>query len=162
MCTQDANGNYGRFAFDAEGNLKFKGDYASFYTYGSSARSTGNAGPNAIASVTKLDTSTVSFNYDNAGNLLSGDGLNITYDGNHHTKTVSRDGATLTFKYDANGNRYEQVNVKPNETITTRYIGSYEHVITTGTSSSDIGRSYIGGHTVSDRATTPSINLPAL
>ncbi len=77
---QSVNYNY-----DATGNLLKKTDYSknhnSAYRYGgnSACSSSQNAGSNAVCRIEKLNNSTVYFNYDEKGNLLTGDGLDMTY-----------------------------------------------------------------------------------
>ncbi len=86
------------YGYDAAGNLTFKDDYASSYSYNSSR-------PNAVASIVKLDGSTASFGYDASGNMLSGDGRIIRYDAENKPKSISRNGKTLGFVNGADGQR---------------------------------------------------------
>lgn len=74
--------------------------------------------------------------------------MSISYDGNHHTKTVSRNGAQLTFWYDANGQRVKQQKVVNSVTTITLYLGGVEKIIKTGDDYSTVTKDYIGGHSI--------------
>ncbi len=50
---QPAAANSDRYTYDDLGNITSKSDFATSYSYGSSARTTRNAGPHAVASVVK-------------------------------------------------------------------------------------------------------------
>ncbi|MBR9728086.1 hypothetical protein G3R48_08830, partial [Shewanella intestini] len=71
------------YGYDAVGNLLKKTDYsrntANAYEYNSSCASNSNAGPNAVCAITKLNGTKIQFRYDRRGNLVSGDGLTMTY-----------------------------------------------------------------------------------
>ncbi|GAB2907911.1 RHS repeat domain-containing protein [Rheinheimera gaetbuli] len=98
------------FSYDAVGNLLSKSDYGSNYLYGNRAKSLGgNAGANAVRRVTKTDGSTVNFNYDNEGNLISGDGLTISYNSFKQPTQISRGSSTFSFTYGANLERLKEV-----------------------------------------------------
>ncbi|TQV86654.1 FG-GAP-like repeat-containing protein [Aliikangiella coralliicola] len=98
------------YDYDKVGNLKKKDDYATSYVYGTVAKSNGNAGPNAVYSVAKINNGgTKTFNYDNNGNLLSGDGKTIAYNAFNKPVSINRNGVTSLFSYGADQMRYKQV-----------------------------------------------------
>ncbi|WP_275540767.1 hypothetical protein, partial [Pseudidiomarina taiwanensis] len=67
------------YSYDAVGNLTSKSDFASLYVYGDASRSDANAGPNAVRSIVKPDSSLAFYSYDANGNLLQGGGNTLTY-----------------------------------------------------------------------------------
>ncbi|MEH8019543.1 hypothetical protein MN202_20095, partial [Rheinheimera muenzenbergensis] len=98
------------FTYDAVGNLLSKSDYGNNYQYGNRAKNLGgNAGANAVRRVTKTDGSTVNFSYDNEGNLISGDGLTISYNSFKQPTQISRGSSTFSFTYGANLERLKEV-----------------------------------------------------
>ncbi|TQV86343.1 SpvB/TcaC N-terminal domain-containing protein [Aliikangiella coralliicola] len=98
------------YDYDKVGNLTRKDDYATSYVYGTVAKSNGNAGPNAVYSVTKINSGgTKTFSYDNNGNLLSGDGKTIAYNAFNKPVSINRNGVTSLFSYGADQMRYKQV-----------------------------------------------------
>ena len=85
-------------------------DYGSGYLYGNSGKSLGgNAGPNAVRQVTKSGGAVVNFSYDNEGNLLTGDGLTISYTSFKQPSSISRGGNSFSFGYGARLERVKEV-----------------------------------------------------
>jgi RHS repeat-associated protein len=96
------------YAYDDLGNILSKADYATNYTYGSSARTVGNAGPHAVSTVTENSVPTVPFSYDLNGNMTSGDGRTVAFDYLDRPVTISMNGVTTQFRYAPDGARYLQ------------------------------------------------------
>ena len=121
------------YRYDAVGNITRKDDYGSGYVYGDVSRSSDNAGPNAVRSLTKNLGGTVNFAYDLNGNLTSGDGKTITYNAFNKPLTISRNNITSSFKYGADQMRYKQIKTKSGKTETTIYIDkAYEKITANG------------------------------
>jgi RHS repeat-associated protein len=119
--------NYG---YTATGNFQYKSDFSTAtngaYQYGGSSSCLASqfAGPNAVCQVTKANNSVVTYQYDKAGNLTSGDGLtSIQYDANHMPINISGRGANSAFVYDADGARARQTLSTGGRTKTTYYVG---------------------------------------
>ena len=113
--------NYG---YDAVGNLTKKDDYASTYTYGKAERTDGNAGPNAIYSITKAGGGTVSYQYDNNGNRTHENNVEtIQYNAFNKPVRIVKNGIASHFTYGADQKRYKQVKTgKAKGTETTIYV----------------------------------------
>jgi len=116
------------YAYDAVGNLLKKNDYSknnsNAYQYGGSAAcaSNSNAGSNAVCLVEKLNNTSAHFRYDNKGNLISGDGLTITYNAMDKPLQVNGRGANTQFSYGSDHMRAKQVRTVGTSTTTTHYI----------------------------------------
>ncbi len=129
--TQSAlEGNAINYAYDAAGNLTQKDDYASSFTYGNSTKSNRNAGPNAVYEITKVGGDTAYFDYDDNGNLLSGDGKTLTYNAFNKPISISKNNITSRFYYGSDQMRYKQVKERQSGgDETTLYIGkAYEEI----------------------------------
>ncbi len=128
--TQSALDNAINYAYDAAGNLTQKDDYASSFTYGNSTKSNRNAGPNAVYEITKVGGDTAYFDYDDNGNLLSGDGKTLTYNAFNKPISISKNNITSRFYYGSDQMRYKQVKERQSGgDETTLYIGkSYEEI----------------------------------
>ena len=127
------------YSYDAVGNLISKGDYAGTINYGNLGKgNAANAGPNAVQSILKNGTLIDDYEYDNNGNMLSGDGKIIQYNAFNKPIRVSKNGVTSTFEYGADLFRFKQtkgtettlyidklveINKKGNTTKTKTYIG---------------------------------------
>ncbi len=96
------------YTYDDLGNITSKSDYASVYTYGTSARSTRLAGPHAVVAVSGKQSGSASatFTYDWNGNLVDGDGRTIDFDLLDRPVRVARSGAATDFAYAPDGARY--------------------------------------------------------
>ena len=95
--------NYG---YDAVGNITQKSDYANSYYY----NETGNAGPNAVTSVTKINgAGTATFAYDKKGNLITGDGKTLYYNVHNKPTNLAKGGVSSQLYYGASLDRYKQV-----------------------------------------------------
>lgn len=117
------------YDYTATGNLTKKSDYASVLYYGNSSRNAGgNAGPNAVRSITRATGGSVSYSYDNNGNMLQGDGKTLTYNAFNLPVTVSGGGHSSTFSYGADLQRYKQVLSNSSGTETLHYIGKTAEV----------------------------------
>ncbi|WP_308855468.1 RHS repeat-associated core domain-containing protein, partial [Shewanella sp. LC2] len=92
------------------------------YRYGGSAC---GYKPNAVCQLTKLNGTTVSFQYDNRGNLRVGDGLTMTYNAMDKPLSVSGRGATTSFIYGSDGMRAKQSRTVGSTTTTTYYVDKY-------------------------------------
>lgn len=119
------------YAYDKVGNFLKKTDYSAnsstAYRYGGSASCAAgnNAGPNAVCQLTKLNGTTVSFQYDNRGNLRVGDGLTMTYNAMDKPLSVSGRGATTSFIYGSDNMRAKQSRTVGSTTTTTYYVDKY-------------------------------------
>ncbi|OBT09337.1 hypothetical protein A9267_21110 [Shewanella sp. UCD-FRSSP16_17] len=119
--------NYG---YDTVGNLLKKTDYsrntANAYEYNSSCASGSNAGPNAVCAITKLNGSRVQFSYDSRGNLISGDGLTMTYNALDKPLTVVGRGpnnnTSTGFVYGSDNMRALQTRTVSGTTTKTHYV----------------------------------------
>jgi RHS repeat-associated protein len=126
--TFSATVNYG---YDKVGNFLKKSDYsansASAYRYGGSASCAAgnNAGPNAVCQLTKLNGTTVSFQYDKRGNLRVGDGLTMTYNAMDKPLSVDGRGASTNFVYGSDNMRAKQTRTVGGATTTTYYVDKY-------------------------------------
>ncbi|MEC8325043.1 MAG: Ig-like domain-containing protein [Pseudomonadota bacterium] len=122
------------YAFDATGNLLKKNDYSAnsdtAYRYGGDSDCGSHLNvatrSNAVCQVTKADGTTVQFTYDNNGNLLTGDGLDITYNFINKPLIVGRNSAQLTpaisrFYYGSDGARARQERTVNDQLTTTYY-----------------------------------------
>lgn len=122
------------YAFDATGNLLKKTDYSAnsdtAYLYGGDSDCGSHLNvatrSNAVCQVTKADGTTVQFTYDNNGNLLTGDGLDITYNFMNKPLIVGRNSAQLTpaisrFYYGSDGARARQERTVNDQLTTTYY-----------------------------------------
>jgi|GEM_PF-1927559 len=141
------------YDYDKVGNLKTKSDFSTVngMSYGNGSRSTGNAGPNAVLSVTLANSAgTRTYEYDLNGNLendkLNGAQLRhidynafnkptlITVSGGHKLSPLDQNNtgaSTTAFFYGADQMRFKQVKTTSGEVETTLYVGKvYEEVIT--------------------------------
>ncbi|WMS87510.1 RHS repeat domain-containing protein [Pleionea litopenaei] len=141
------------YDYDKVGNLKTKSDFSTVngMSYGNGSRSEGNAGPNAVLSVTLANSAgTRTYEYDLNGNLendkLNGAQLRhidynafnkptlITVSGGHKLSPLDQNttgASTTAFFYGADQMRFKQVKTTSGEVETTLYVGKvYEEVIT--------------------------------
>ncbi|WP_346729630.1 SpvB/TcaC N-terminal domain-containing protein [Shewanella sp. NKUCC01_JLK] len=114
------------YAYDKVGNFLKKTDYSAnsttAYRYGGSAC---GYKPNAVCQLDKLNGTTVSFQYDNRGNLRVGDGLTMTYNAMDKPLSVSGRGATTSFVYGSDNMRAKQSRTVGSTTTTTYYVDKY-------------------------------------
>ena len=119
------------YAYDKVGNFLKKTDYSAnsttAYRYGGNASCAAgnNAGPNAVCQLTKLNNTTVSFQYDKRGNLRVGDGLTMTYNAMDKPLSVTGRGATTSFIYGSDNMRAKQSRTVSGSTTTTYYVDKY-------------------------------------
>lgn len=102
------------FQYDAIGNLTYKSDVGS-YTY------TGAGGPHAVASIN--GSVTTSFTYDANGNMLTGNGRDLTWASFNKPTQVGHGGNVAVFRYDAD---YERVRKETVGSITLYFDKLYE------------------------------------
>lgn len=90
------------YDYDALGNITIKDDYATDYQYGRQGRSNAaKAGPHAVLSIDKVGQRIVSdFCYDANGNVVAGDGRQITYTFFNKPETISEGAVTTRFSHD--------------------------------------------------------------
>ncbi|ABM25543.1 YD repeat protein [Shewanella sp. W3-18-1] len=121
------------YAYDKVGNFLKKTDYSAnsttAYRYGGSAC---GYKPNAVCQLDKLNGTTVSFQYDNRGNLRVGDGLTMTYNAMDKPLSVSGRGATTSFVYGSDNMRAKQSRTVGSTTTTTYYVDKYYEVDSDG------------------------------
>lgn len=134
------------YDYDELGNLLYKTDYASAYSYSGGT----SGGPNAVKSITNLDNIQIDFSYDDNGNMIQGDGMTLTYDGFNKPITIIHNQVTSTFEYGADDQRYLQVLVNGNKTTTTYYVDKrFEEVqINEGGSLTTEKRHYLSDYAV--------------
>jgi RHS repeat-associated protein len=147
------------YNYDSVGNLTKKGDYASLYRYGNTNRNAGgNAGPNAVRELTLLSGGKANLSYDNNGNLKTSThgNLAINYNAAMKPRTISRNGQSISFKYDANEQRFLQVKGSGTSQVTKYYAGNYElEIKANGTR---VQKAYIGQHSIiSDEQYKPRV-----
>ncbi|MCU8075777.1 HNH endonuclease [Shewanella sp. SM29] len=114
------------YAYDKVGNFLKKTDYSANST--TAYRNGGSAcgyKPNAVCQLTKLNGTTVNFQYDNRGNLRVGDGLTMTYNAMDKPLSVSGRGATTSFVYGSDNMRAKQSRTVGSATTTTYYVDKY-------------------------------------
>jgi RHS repeat-associated protein len=95
------------YGYDDLGNITSKSDYGSLYTYGAQPKTPEGAGPHAVLAVSQ-GGHVASFNYDENGNMISGDGRTITFDKLDRPETIVVGGVTTQFRYAPDGTRYLQ------------------------------------------------------
>ncbi len=114
------------YAYDAVGNLLKKSDYSqnhqNAYRYGNQCNS---SKPNAVCQIDKLNGATVSFGYDQRGNLTSGDGLTMTYSTLDKPLSVIGRGASSHFVYGSDNMRALQTRTVSNKTVNTHYVDKF-------------------------------------
>lgn len=87
------------YDYDAIGNMLLKSDFADVYHYGSADRSQGNAGPHAVHRVERQDGTAIEYQYDNAGNMTTGNGRSTSYNAYNKPLQVQENGGTTIFTY---------------------------------------------------------------
>ncbi|MGX5203017.1 SpvB/TcaC N-terminal domain-containing protein [Aliikangiella sp. IMCC44632] len=121
------------YRYDSVGNFTYKSDYVAGYgyLYGNASKSAGGkAGPNAVRQITNLNGQVVQYQYDNNGNMISGDGRTINYNAFNKPTSIKKNGITSEFSYGANHMRYKQVKKGlPTGTEITHYIDKTYEVI---------------------------------
>ncbi|AWF81268.1 hypothetical protein BTJ40_10800 [Microbulbifer sp. A4B17] len=143
------------YDYDAVGNPLFKTDYADTIYYGNSSKSLGgNAGPHAVRSLITVDGNTHTLVYDNAGNLLTGIGMKVEYDGYNQANKVERNGVVSEYWYNTEGKPYKKITTREHESETTLYIGGSYELITTddGSSATESERLNYGGYFVVNKS----------
>ncbi|QSX39192.1 hypothetical protein JYB85_17940 [Shewanella sedimentimangrovi] len=127
------------YAYDKVGNLLKKTDFSlnktNAYQYGGAAvcAAGSNAGPNAVCQIEKLNNTAVKFTYDKRGNMLTGDGLTMTYDALDKPLNIvgGRGGAAAAntrFVYGSDGMRAKQSRTISGTTTTTYYVDKYYEI----------------------------------
>ena len=119
--------------YDSLGNVISKTDVEGGATYSYN----GSGGPHAVSSI-----GSISYTYDDNGNMKTGDGRVIDYTIFHKPSSISRGGHTTSFEYGPDRSRYEREDVGVSGTTTTRYVGNVE--IITRPNGSQERKRYIG------------------
>ncbi len=115
------------YEYDSVGNLTRKSDFG-LYQYGDQGRgSGGNAGPNAVNLVQMPDGQVVSdFQYDDGGNLVSGNGRSLEYNTFNQPVRISEGGLVTSLHYTPDLELYKRVE----QSRVTYYVGdSYQLVL---------------------------------
>lgn len=122
------------YSYDQVGNLLVKTDYATTINYGGTGKANaGNAGPNAVLSITKPDGRTADYTYDNNGNMTSGDGKTISYNAFNKPISIIKGGINSTFAYGADLMRFKQVKTGlPEGDETTIYLDKMVEIVKQG------------------------------
>ncbi|WP_306143142.1 RHS repeat-associated core domain-containing protein [Roseibium sp. MMSF_3412] len=107
------------FAYDAADNITFNSSVGA-YTYPDPS----NPQPHAVTAAGSF-----SYSYDVKGNLVSGGGRTITYDGEDRPVSVTFNGQTTSFVYAPDGKRLK----KTTGGQTTLYLGADEEITPAGT-----------------------------
>jgi RHS repeat-associated protein len=117
------------YDYDEIGNLVRKSDFGSVYLYGNVDRSLGgNAGPHAVRQVQLVGGGVVDFNYDAAGNMISGRGRDVAFDVFNKPVRIQQ-GADLTLlRYDPDLG----VSVRIENGVTKYFDDGYELVVSGG------------------------------
>ncbi|RJE73822.1 hypothetical protein BGP78_17785 [Pseudoalteromonas sp. MSK9-3] len=129
------------YCYDALGNMLKKGSTSTCgvgsndFSYGSSTRSTGNAGPHALLKDLRTGTSRT-FNYDNNGNVTGDGDRSFVYSGFDKVTQIHQAGnMQVNFAYDANMRRYYRKDAYSTQNETegkvdteTFYLGAFEHI----------------------------------
>lgn len=114
------------YGYDAVGNLLKKSDYsvntAGAYEYGACN------GPNRVCAITKpINNQRITFSYDSRGNLLTGDGLTMTYNALDKPLTINGRGPSnntrTAFVYGSDNMRALQTRTVSGKTTKTHYVG---------------------------------------
>ena len=103
------------YIYNAMGNLTTKGD-VGIYTYPLLPNT--DPRPHAVKSILFNDTSTATYDYDDNGNMESGDDRTLTWYSFDKLKIINKSGNTRDFYYGPDRARYKQVH----NTITKHYI----------------------------------------
>ncbi|NVK73120.1 MAG: hypothetical protein HWE24_06535 [Oceanospirillaceae bacterium] len=93
------------YRYSENGNLTFKSDSFQEYRYGDISRTNNSlAGPHAITGLVDLNGQQIEdFQYDSAGNMLSGFGRTMTYDVFNRTKSIVSASDTSIYNYTNEG-----------------------------------------------------------
>ncbi|WP_421131755.1 SpvB/TcaC N-terminal domain-containing protein [Alteromonas sp. A079] len=107
------------YGYDAVGNLKKKTDYSTnnnnAYSY--------FANSNKVSSIALKGGGSVSFGYDNKGNLTKRNNITeLAYNVLNKPTSINRLGSEVTLFYDADWSRYKQIRVVEGKTIITHYV----------------------------------------
>ncbi|WP_157982707.1 RHS repeat domain-containing protein [Pseudidiomarina aquimaris] len=150
------------YAYDAAGNLLEKSDYATALYYGTSngGAANSNAGPHAVSRAVLLDGSTRTYNYDAAGQRISGNGVTLSYTASGKPKRISTGSGVVEFFYAANGERYKKVSTTGGSTRTTHYVDGDVEVELTSTGT--VTRTDIAGVALVRRSETANTSSHSL
>ncbi len=150
------------YSYDPVGNFTKKGDYVTNYAYGNADKNAGgNAGPNAARWISKKSGGTAVYEYDNNGNMESGDGRTITYNEFNKPLTIEKGTIKSTFSYGADLMRYKQVKegLPGGVTETTYYVDKLFEKVETKvnlTSTKTVYKHYIGDVAIQTKTITGS------
>ena len=104
-------------SYNSIGNVTSKSDVESGATYDY----TSAGGPHSVGSI-----GSISYAYDDNGNMISGDGRTINYTAFDKPYSISKGGHTTEFDYGPDRNRYRRVDSGTGGTTVTHYVGSVE------------------------------------
>ncbi|GFZ77571.1 hypothetical protein GCM10011403_20870 [Pseudohongiella nitratireducens] len=105
------------YQYDAIGNLTFKSDVGS-YQYGQNG-----AGPHAVTTA-----GSASYNYDDIGNMVSGDGRTTTYTTFQKPLSIGKSTHTTEFSYSPNRDWYKRTDTDSQSTKEVLKIGNVEFI----------------------------------
>lgn len=105
------------YQYDAIGNLTFKSDVGS-YQYGQNG-----AGPHAVTTA-----GSASYNYDDIGNMVSGDGRTTTYTTFQKPLSIAKSTHTTEFSYSPNRDWYKRTDTDSQSTKEVFKIGNVEFI----------------------------------
>jgi RHS repeat-associated protein len=147
------------WTYDKTGNRLSETNYSaagagttSTYAYPAA----GSPRPHALNSVT-TNGQTVAYGYDNAGNTTTRPGQSLTWDTEGHLATITENGRTSEFLYDAEGSRLMR---KDADTVTL-YLGGTELELTRSTGAVAATRFYQLGTVAAVRSTTGGLSFEA-
>jgi len=132
------------WTYDTIGNRKSQTTYDPVSGAGTTSNyaypSTGAARPHAVSSVTTGST-TDTFGYDATGNTTTRTGQSLTWDAEGKLATATQGGNTVSFLYDADGQRL----IRRDNTTTTLYLGNTELTLTKASGAVAATRYYSAG-----------------
>ncbi len=138
MSTTDASNTNQTTSYDALGNINSKSDVGA-YAYGGSCNGI-QAGPHAATSV-----GGVQYCYDQNGNMLSGDGRNVSYTTFNKPYLITKGGNSTVFWYGPNRERFMRQDTTSSGSLLTVYVGNYEKTTGAGGTKEKI---YLGDYAV--------------
>lgn len=112
-------------AYDALGNITSRSDVAggATWTYHATKKH----------AVTQAGSASYTYTYDANGNAETRNGHAITWNRYNYPTVINGPGKTLTFGYDGNHQRYQQIYNNGSLTETTMYVGGLLEKVTVGT-----------------------------
>lgn len=128
------------YNYDAVGNFTLKSDYANQYNYAPNR-------PNAVASAALINgAGTISFGYDDNGNMISSGSRTIDYNVFNKPVSIIAGNNQTEFSYGADTKRYKKVVSDSSGTATTLYIDKLMEVIQRGSETKSLA--YVGNSAI--------------